>query len=80
MRLGGNVPLFRWIGSVNGAIVNVMEALRIAPRGMGDVHKMLFDTGGERRPRRQQPHTARVAWTWRAGRRRVCMQRGVHLL
>lgn len=48
MRLGGNVPVFRWIGAVNGAIVNVMEFLRIAPRGMGDVHKMLFDTGGER--------------------------------
>lgn len=45
MRLGGNVPVFRWIGAVNGAIVNVMEFLRIAPRGMGDVHKMLFDTG-----------------------------------
>lgn len=24
----------------------VMEFLRIAPRGLGDVHKMLFDTGG----------------------------------
>lgn len=23
-----------------------MEFLRIAPRGLGDVHKMLFDTGG----------------------------------
>jgi hypothetical protein len=46
MRLGGNVPVFRWIGAVNGSIVNFMELLRIAPRGMGDVHKMLFDTGG----------------------------------
>lgn len=34
------------IGAVNGAIVSAMEFLRIAPRGMGDVHKMLFDTGG----------------------------------
>ena len=48
MRLGGNVPVFRWIGAVNGSIVNLMELLRIAPRGMGDVHKMLFDTGGRR--------------------------------
>ena len=46
MRLGGNVPVFRWIGAVNGSIVNFTELLRIAPRGMGDVHKMLFDTGG----------------------------------
>ncbi|PRW05872.1 24-methylenesterol C-methyltransferase 2 [Chlorella sorokiniana] len=45
MRLGGNVRALRWIGTVNGAIVNVMEFLRIAPRGLGDVHKMLFDTG-----------------------------------
>ena len=41
--------MFRWIGAANGAIVNVMEFMRIAPRGMGEVHKMLFDTGGERR-------------------------------
>lgn len=47
MRLGGNVKLFRWVGAVNGAIVSAMEFLRIAPHGMGDVHKMLFDTGGE---------------------------------
>jgi hypothetical protein len=46
MRLGGNVPLFRWIGAFNGSIVAVMEFLRIAPRGLSDVHKMLFDTGG----------------------------------
>lgn len=45
MRLGGNVPLFRWIGAFNGSIVAVMEFLRIAPRGLSDVHKMLFDTG-----------------------------------
>lgn len=49
MRLGGNVPILKWIGRFNGSIVNVMEFLRIAPRGMGDVHKMLFDTGGASR-------------------------------
>lgn len=44
-RLGTSTKLFRWFGSCNAVIVAVMEGLRIAPKGLSEVHKMLFDTG-----------------------------------
>ena len=44
-RLGSNPRLFRIVGGFNAAIVTVLETLRLLPAGMGDVHKMLFETG-----------------------------------
>lgn len=44
-RLSKNLPLFKAKAKFNHVLVTVAETLRIAPRGMVEVHKMLMDTG-----------------------------------
>lgn len=44
-RLSKNLPLFKAKAKLNHALVTIAETLRLAPRGMVEVHEMLMDTG-----------------------------------
>jgi 24-methylenesterol C-methyltransferase len=44
-RLSTNLKLFKAKAKFNHALVTVAETLRVAPKGMIEVHKMLADTG-----------------------------------